>query len=261
MRLFTSSKLEKCRRNGKLRQKSLAPAHWHHSSVSLSDPCDCFARIFLLCREVEGRPGGSKTSASFLQVHLSPDKSHQQPAEGTAHLTVLETCTSISLSFRPLPMKAQTKTEETMFLHTPALGEYTVLEPLGWRQTSRVFRSWDKVLTNSCTDYPGRSFHLNKLIISPFVAFSGHTAPQASSGDLIPRPLLHPKTGKQVALPTCHKPKLMGLWSCTCPTAWQAFISRLCVTNSSTLLIQGTCFPSWDRNSSATKQFHQYLWS
>lgn len=97
MRLFTSSKLEKCRRNGKLRQKSLALAHWHHSSVSLSDPCDCFARIFLLCREVEGRPGGSKTSASFLQVHLSPDKSHQQPAERTAHLPVLETCTSVSV--------------------------------------------------------------------------------------------------------------------------------------------------------------------
>lgn len=48
-----------------------------------------------------------KTSASFLQMYSSPDKCCQQPAEGTAEQTLLETCnTSISLSFWPLSMKA-----------------------------------------------------------------------------------------------------------------------------------------------------------
>lgn len=61
------------------RQKSLALAHWHHSSASLSHPCDCSAGLFLLCREMEGRPGGTKTSAWFS---ASPSESKQKPSRG-----------------------------------------------------------------------------------------------------------------------------------------------------------------------------------
>jgi len=47
-------------------------------------------------------------SAPSLQRYSGPDKSCPQPAEGTAEQTLLQTCnTSISLSFRPLSMKAK----------------------------------------------------------------------------------------------------------------------------------------------------------
>lgn len=95
------------------RDKNPWLAHWCCSSASPSHPCDCPARIFLLCREMEGRTGGRKTSASFLQMYSSPDKSCQQPAEGTAEQTLLGPVTPPSLCHSGLCLWKPTSITDT----------------------------------------------------------------------------------------------------------------------------------------------------